>query len=416
MKYILVVAVLLATASVYAQTPTFTFNGQIRARSEFDNRDFSGTVDPQLYQLLRTRFGVTAQVAPGVSGFVQIQDARLFGGEDPSLGRGALDADADQLDVHQAFLNVDSLFGTGLGVRVGRQELVYGNQRLISSLDWANTGRSFDGAVVRLRQGRLAADLFAAQLVSPLNPLGEGTQNFFGLYTVWALSRTHVLDAFVVYDNATQELTTGPDAGRDSLARVTPGLYAHGTAGRFDYSAEAIGQFGQRTLSAGAPRLDVQASLFSVGVGYVALPEHSVRVGAAYTRLSGDDDPTDDTFGYFDMLFPLGHAFFGYMDYFPALSAPYGLQEAMVSVSASLTPTFRIALNAHHFATAEAATAAGPSAQALGQEVDLTGTYRAAPGFVVGAGASVFLPGTVIEATRGDDTTSWFYLTSLLSF
>jgi hypothetical protein len=30
-------------------------------------------------------------------------------------------------------------------VRVGRQELLYGSQRLISTLDWANTRRTFQG-------------------------------------------------------------------------------------------------------------------------------------------------------------------------------------------------------------------------------------------------------------------------------
>ncbi|NNF58502.1 MAG: alginate export family protein [Rhodothermaceae bacterium] len=404
---------LLFVVSVQAQPIPFTVSGEVRHRSELDARDFRGTDDPILYHLLRTRLGVRAQPSPRLTAFVQIQDARFFGGENPSLGRGVRDADADQLDFHQAFLDVDSLFGTGLGVRVGRQELAYGNQRLLSSLGWSNVGQSFDGAVVRLRRGRLAADAFAAQLVSPVNPLGgAGSQNIFGLYTAWALSDTHALDAFVVYDNATQELTAGPDAGQDSLARVTPGLYAHGTAGRFDYRAEAIGQFGQRTLTAGGQRLDVQASLFSVNAGYVALTEHAVRVGAAYTRLSGDDDPIDDTFGYFDMLFPLGHAFFGFMDYFPARAAPYGVQNAVVSVTGNVTRTLRVGLDAHHFATA----AEAPMGRTLGQEIDLTGVYRPMPGFAVSAGASVFLPGEVVEATLGDETTTWFYLTSSLIF
>ena len=413
MHRFLFLALLLVAADVLAQPIPFTVSGEVRHRSELDDRDFSNQADPVLYHLLRTRLGVTARPSPRLTALVQIQDARFFGGENPALGRGVRDADADQLDFHQAYLDVDSLFGAGLGVRVGRQELAYGNQRLLSSLGWANVGQSFDGAVVRLRQGRLAADAFAAQLVSPVNPLGEGgSQNIFGLYTAWALSDTHALDAFVVYDNATQELTAGPDAGQDSLARVTPGLYAHGTAGRFDYRAEAIGQFGQRALTTGGPRLDVQASLFSASAGYAVVPEHAVRVAAAYTRLSGDDDPTDGTFGYFDMLFPLGHAFFGFMDYFPARAAPYGVQDAVVSVAGNVTRTLRVGLDAHHFATA----AEAPTGQTLGQEFDLTGAYRPLPGLTVVAGASVFLPGEVVEATLGDETTTWFYLMSSLTF
>src|SRR5690606_11351221 len=41
---------------------------------------------------------------------------------------------------------VDVALTENLEARVGRQELLYGNQRLVSPLDWANTRRTFDGA------------------------------------------------------------------------------------------------------------------------------------------------------------------------------------------------------------------------------------------------------------------------------
>src|SRR6185436_17662187 len=52
------------------------------------------------------------------------------------------------IDRNYDFLNllIDVPVGDSLTARVGRQELLYGNQRLISPLDWANTRRTFDGA------------------------------------------------------------------------------------------------------------------------------------------------------------------------------------------------------------------------------------------------------------------------------
>ena len=43
-------------------------------------------------------------------------------------------------------LFLDTRLTDGLSVRLGRQELLFGAQRLISPLDWANTRRTFQGA------------------------------------------------------------------------------------------------------------------------------------------------------------------------------------------------------------------------------------------------------------------------------
>src|SRR5262249_16509399 len=44
--------------------------------------------------------------------------------------------------------------------RVGRQELLYGSQRLISPLDWANTRRTFQGAKIFYRSEKFDIDAF----------------------------------------------------------------------------------------------------------------------------------------------------------------------------------------------------------------------------------------------------------------
>ena len=66
---------------------------------------------------------------------MQIQDARLFGTR-PGFDDGGAFA------LHQGILE----FGNDERgyVRVGRQEINYGNQRMIGALDWLMSGRSFD--------------------------------------------------------------------------------------------------------------------------------------------------------------------------------------------------------------------------------------------------------------------------------
>ena len=58
-----------------------------------------------------------------------------------------LPIDQNKADLLNAFVDVKSpdLDGNPAYVRVGRQELLFGSQRLISPLDWANTRRTFQG-------------------------------------------------------------------------------------------------------------------------------------------------------------------------------------------------------------------------------------------------------------------------------
>lgn len=73
--------------------------------------------------------------------------------------------------------------------RVGRQELIYGNERLISPLDWANTRRAFDGYKLMYSGAKWDADGF---FVHPTNRLltnedkwdsTDFQTDYYGLYT-----------------------------------------------------------------------------------------------------------------------------------------------------------------------------------------------------------------------------------------
>lgn len=403
-----------AVPLAHAQGVAFDLDGQIRHRSELDGRDVAdGDVaspsNPLLFHLLRSRLGVAVRPVEDVRVYVQVQDGRFFGEERPALGRGTLDGSADGLDLHQAYLAVDDLFDSGLGLALGRQELAYGNERLVGAVGWSNTGRSFDAAVLRLRDDRVAADLFAAQLASPA--VYEGAQHFAGLYTTWTLADDHALDAFALLDTDHRELVAGPDDGEPRLTRVTPGLRAHGAPGAFDYDVELIGQFGRIAPADDAERQGIGAYLASAAAGYAIAP--GVRLGAGYTRLSGDGDPDDDTFRTFNTLFATNHKFYGFMDYFPPLAGPYGLQDAFVSLGASATERLRLALDLHHFAAAvEPAGGRG----VFGQEVDLTANYRYNGALGFQAGASAFFPGSFTEAAVGDATTYWLYLQTTATF
>jgi len=392
----------------------FSFGGEIRHRSELDARDFKN--DPVSFHLLRTRLNGQFDATDDIDVFVQVQDSRLFGDGDPARGRGTLDAEAGELDLHQAYFEIRNLLDAPLRLRVGRQELVYGNQRLVGAVGWSNVGRTFDAGRLTYEGERVTADLFAARLVDSLDT-DDDAQNFFGLYTTWPLGDAHELDAFVLLDNNQTAVPTGENETENRLVRVTPGLALRGTVAPVEYEVEFAYQGGRRALEPGAPRATVDATFFGVRTAYTARPATGLRFEAGYARLSGDD-PADDDFGQFDTLFATNHKFYGFMDFFPATLTRFGLQDAFVTASRALTEQIDADLAIHHFRTAEAVAGPRPglTSQTLGQEVDVTVTYRPESNVQFTAGMSGFFGGDAMEVAFDDGGAYWGYLMSTIQF
>gem|GEM_PF-1891361 len=380
------------TAYIYdAQpvAPTFSVTGQIRQRSEADDKRTAA--DSPQFHLLRTRVNVSFQPDTDMDVVVQVQNSRLWGRQDPAKGRGTLDGSAQSIDFHQAYFAVDNLFDIPLKLKVGRQEMVYGNQRLSGSVRWSNIGRTFNAGVASYHTGRVKVDLFTAKLVE--GPTRSTSQNLHSLYGTFKASDAHKVDAFALLDNNTEKLPRGEDVGKSKLTRYTVGTYLHGKLKPFDYELEATVQRGRTDVSDSTPRASIEASSLSGAFGYT-LPR-GVRIGALHTRLSGDKTPGDGTARTFNTLFATNHKFYGFMDYFPKTRSANGLQDMALTLSMKATKAVNLGLDLHHFALDHSAswtdaTGRTRQRQALGQELDVTTKFKYNQHFTLGAGASFF--------------------------
>jgi hypothetical protein len=400
-------------------TATYSIAGQIRHRSEIDGRNFDPAARAMWFNLLRSRLSVAVTPLPDVNVFVQVQDARLFGGENPGSARGTTDGSAKALDFHQAYFSVGKLFGTSLNVKVGRQELLYGNERLIGTLGWSNVGRAFDGGVLSYTTESLSADMLALKLVG--SQTGFTWENLRGLYSTLRFFQPHLVDAFVLFDDNTSEVPKGVDAGAAKLTRTTIGTYARGKLQLGDYELEMIYQNGKMALNDSSARADIRAYLFSGSVGYTLNPESKLRIGLLYTRTSGDESPKDQNVGTFNSLFATGHKFFGYMDYFPGVLSEYGLQDFALLTSLNITGSVSCTADFHHFALERAAMLTEDPGEkvhkrSVGQELDLTTTVKYNANFSFIVGASAFVPDRVMRNARGSATTYWVYVMTQVSF
>ena len=128
--------------SVLAE-PKLEFGGQMRFRGTYDDRDLNPANVTLKYSELRTRVHLQTELERNVIAYVQFQDSRVFG-VDTS---GALN-DKKNVDIHQAYIQVDRLWHDGVGLRLGRFEVNIGNQRVFGAVDWSNIGRAWDGGML----------------------------------------------------------------------------------------------------------------------------------------------------------------------------------------------------------------------------------------------------------------------------
>jgi hypothetical protein len=164
----LVLSVALAAPAHAQQTPSgaattsmppLHFTGEVRVRSELDAQDGLAS---DFFTYLRTRVALRADPAPGATVFLQLQDSRVLGTEGNSVS-----ATTDVFDLHQGYVQLSGESGGHLlALRAGRQEIALGNKCLVGSVNWSNTGRSFDGVLATLApQARGVA-------AAPLDPHG----------------------------------------------------------------------------------------------------------------------------------------------------------------------------------------------------------------------------------------------------
>ena len=120
--------------------------------------------------------------------------------------------DANRGDTNNLFVDVNmgDLDGHSVYARVGRQELLFGSQRLVSSLDWANTRRKFEGVRVFRQGDQWDFDAFYTQFV-PNDPGSfdqpDDNQDLGGAWLTYRPQAGTTLDMYYLYANNTNSVT-----------------------------------------------------------------------------------------------------------------------------------------------------------------------------------------------------------------
>lgn len=303
-------------------------------------------------------------------------------------------------------------------VRIGRQELLYGNQRTVSPLDWANTRRTFEGVKVMVTEGDWAVDGFYTALVPSLpNDFDEGDydQQFYGFYSVYSGIENHTFDVYYLgYDN-TNPTAINPRSATGDFSLHTVGLRLFGEQDNWLYEFEGAPQFGRQS----GLGLDHMAGFATAGIGRKLGGIWSPVVWFYYDYASGDNMQGD--FNRYNQLFPLAHKYLGFID------ATQRSNIESPNVLLTLEPHEKIELLFwyHHLMANQASdivpSIGGTPDQSLnskdwGDELDVIVKYTFDPRSNILFGYSRFWAGSKISPPGGAVDADFFYTQWELNF
>src|ERR1041385_7273348 len=284
-----------------------TLGGEARERYEyFENANWGkGAQDGEGYFLHRVMLHADAHLGENFRFFTQFKS-----GLESDRNGGPRPTDRDDFDVHQLFADARLPWTDerSLTLRVGRQELSFGTQRLISVRESPNVRQSFDGVRATLRWDAWQLDAFATRPVETKRGVFDDGPDphakFWGLYGVapFKLLPGGKMDFYYL---GLERDSARFDQGTAREMRHSIGTRLWGQHAGWDWNFEFVYQFGEF----GYGNISAWTAASDTGFTFADAP-CSPRLGLKADVTSGDRNPNDRDLQTFNPLFPKG-AYFG---------------------------------------------------------------------------------------------------------
>lgn len=408
---------------------TFDFQERLRfevRENNFDFNDSLNTVNDDSWLLQRARVGIKLQPTDFLTFYVQGQSAFEIGSERPNEP-GVLGAEGDDpIDLRQAYVVIGP---KEFSVTIGRQILLYGDERLIGPLDWSNLSRTFDAVKAHYAPTK---DWFLDAFVSSVvvadsdefnfsdfldgNDTGRN-QIFSGLY----FSTTALCPLGSTTDFYVLELHEEYAVGDTDFVTLGTRVKADITkTGGWDYETEMAVQFGE------VKGKDLSAFAGHWGAGYVWTQlAWKPRLFGEYNFGTGDGNAKDGDVETFQNLFPTNHKFYGYMDAF----SWQNIHNPAVSFSVQPTKVTKLQLDYHAFWLADTNDAwyrangvtqvrplKASAGNFVGTELDVTASWKVHKNLSLLAGYCHFFSGDTAKATGASDDADFGYVQATIDF
>lgn len=335
---------------------------------------------------------------------LSIQDVRVWGDQPVFSDDAGLSIAAAWVQWH---------FARDWYLRTGRQELSFGDKRLIGPAEWRQQARSHDALLLLYQKKAWLFQLAGAfnQNAERLSSTSYGISQYKALGVFQAKRYSGPLKGFfLVIADGTQNLYAGTD---EMDWRFTSGGSWSYPIGLFTFQAGGYSQNGVRFVDG--------RSLFAYMLnGSVGYRHNNWSFTLGYDILSGNDSIGSPDYRAFDNLYATRNAFYGRMDYyysFPGDMKEAGLHDAWLLVDYKVSYRHQLHGGLHYFQLDKPAFDPDSFEYAgkdLGQELDLWYSFQARHDIQLELGQCFYLPGEDLPLVKGgspDLLNTWSYFT-----
>ena len=273
------------------------------------------------------------------------QDVRVWGDENLSSSTGVYgdDASLTLFEVYAAFK-----MGNAGWLSVGRQQLIYDQQRLLAARNWNQNGLAYDAVVYKKEWNNWKVHAGASW-----NNTTEATSdNYYLPDRIKSLNFVWLQYQFPETINVSLLHIASGKTRTDSTNRIyfkqTTGLYGEFANEWMQGRSNFYYQYGKNNQ-----KQTINAWLFDVDV---ALKARAIEPGIGFSYLSGDRNLSNHKDNLFDVLYGARHRFGGHMDYFRDYANHTqngGLVDGYAYINFKLNNKVKITNTGHYFWLAE---------------------------------------------------------------
>jgi hypothetical protein len=390
-----------------------SFAGEGRLRLEgFSGGGFrSGSDD--LYLLERFRLSVTLRPAPWWKIVAQTQDARVWWeNQQPHSA-----SHQHTWDLRQAYAEIGDLEKSPAALRVGRQEISLGGERLVGISTWTNVSRSFDAARATFHYRNFKLDAFAASIVvlrdGQIGSADAGN-NLHGLYgTISKLPGGSTVEPYFLWRLEPHDRSEAGAAG--NLDMKVSGARWLGKIGGFEYNTNLVFERGHLATD----RVDAWGGAWLLGYTFGAAPG-TPRLAVEFNYATGDGNPHDGRRNTFQLLYPTRHDLISLSDQIGWINIQQvrGRVEWKPGPKWTITPSYswmwladtHDGLYNPSGGVVVPRVADGSAGRWVGQELDIAAQYSLLRGTQIGAGIAHIFPGSFLQRATPGHGYSYPYL------
>lgn len=386
---------------------TFSMSAQIRPRAEYRNgvlfprsegAEAAGFINNRArlsmnYERERLSIGLSAQHV-GVWG------------QDPQIDKNG------RFILNEAWAQLD--FGYGIFAKLGRQSLIYDDERILGGLDWNVAGRYHDALKLGYENKQNKLHLILAFNQNDEKTIGgtyynPGAQPYKNMQTLWY---QHVcskaFNASFMFMNLGLEAGNPETQKSDTKYMQLLGTTLYYTPGDWTFAGTLYYEFGKNKADR-----EVSAFLWALNAAYKIDSHWSVGVGSDYLSGESNTSGADSKYKAFDPLYGTHHKFYGAMDYFYASGFINGLNPGLwdnqIKAAFKASPKVNLSLAYHYFSiTSDILTDHEVKLdRGLGSEIDLQVDWQIMKDVKLSAGYSTMFGTSTMEIVKGGSKGSW---------